>query len=109
MNKSREVPVRIVVRKKKGAHPHHGGAWKVAFADFMTAMFAMFLVLWLVNQSSDVKSSIAGYFQDPLGGPTSTAVRSCPGRGPSRPRSGRSPSPRCSTSARTGSSSWANR
>lgn len=66
-NKEREVPVRIIYRKKGHGHAHHGGAWKVAFADFMTAMFAMFLVLWLVNQSSDVKSAIAGYFQDPLG------------------------------------------
>jgi len=66
VNKEREVPI-IIVRKKVHAHGHHGGAWKVAFADFMTAMFALFLVLWLVNQSSDVKSAIAGYFQDPLG------------------------------------------
>lgn len=66
MNKAREQPI-IIVRKKVHAHGHHGGAWKVAFADFMTAMFAMFLVLWLVNQSSDVKAAIAGYFQDPLG------------------------------------------
>lgn len=66
MNKAREQPI-IIVKKKVYAHGHHGGAWKVAFADFMTAMFAMFLVLWLVNQSSDVKAAIAGYFQDPLG------------------------------------------
>jgi chemotaxis protein MotB len=64
--KDREQPI-IVVKKRIAAHGHHGGAWKVAFADFMTAMFALFLVLWLVNQSSDVKSAIAGYFQDPLG------------------------------------------
>jgi chemotaxis protein MotB len=66
MNKDREVPI-IVVKKKVQGHTHHGGAWKVAFADFMTAMFALFLVLWLINQSSDVKPAIAGYFQDPLG------------------------------------------
>ncbi len=66
MNKAREQPI-IIVKKKGHGHGHHGGAWKVAFADFMTAMFAMFLVLWLVNQSSDVKSAIAGYFQDPMG------------------------------------------
>jgi len=65
MDKSREV---IIIKRKKGhGHGHHGGAWKVAFADFMTAMFAMFLVLWLVNQSSDVKAAVSGYFQDPLG------------------------------------------
>lgn len=67
MSKDRELPVRIIVRRRRHVHGHHGGAWKVAFADFMTAMFALFLVLWLVNQSSDVKSAIAGYFQDPLG------------------------------------------
>jgi chemotaxis protein MotB len=66
MNKAREQPI-IIVKKMARGHGHHGGAWKVAFADFMTAMFAMFLVLWLVNQSSDVKSAIAGYFQDPMG------------------------------------------
>ena len=66
MNKAREQPI-IIIKKKVHGHGHHGGAWKVAFADFMTAMFAMFLVLWLVNQSSDVKSAIAGYFQDPMG------------------------------------------
>jgi len=66
--KQREVPVRIIVRTKRGGHPaHHGGAWKVAFADFMTAMFALFLVLWLVTQSTDIRSAVAGYFQDPLG------------------------------------------
>jgi chemotaxis protein MotB len=67
MRKQREEQIRIIVRKKHHGGGHHGGAWKVAFADFMTAMFALFLVLWLVNQSSDVKSAIAGYFQDPLG------------------------------------------
>ncbi len=65
-SKDREQPI-IIIKKVVGGHGHHGGAWKVAFADFMTAMFALFLVLWLVNQSSDVKSAIAGYFQDPLG------------------------------------------
>ncbi len=66
--KDREVPIQIIVRRKGGGHAaHHGGAWKVAFADFMTAMFALFLVLWLVNQSTDVKSAIAGYFADPMG------------------------------------------
>lgn len=57
----------VVMRPKKVvAHGHHGGAWKVAFADFMTAMFALFLVLWLVNQSEDVRASISSYFKDPV-------------------------------------------
>ena len=80
MNKNRETPIRIII--KKSAHGgHHGGAWKVAFADFMTAMFAMFLVLWLVNQSSDVKSAIAGYFQDPLGRADEFGSSILPGEG----------------------------
>src|SRR5216117_2007405 len=80
MNKNREVPIRIVI--KKVAHAaHHGGAWKVAFADFMTAMFSLFLVLWLVNQSSDVKSAIAGYFQDPLGRADEFGSSIMPGEG----------------------------
>src|SRR5579862_7740470 len=66
MNKARETI--IIVRKKRGhGSKHHGGAWKVAFADFMTSMMALFLVLWIVTQSSDVRAAIAGYFQDPLG------------------------------------------
>ena len=56
----------IVVRKKKGGHAgHHGGAWKVAYADFMTAMMAFFLVLWIVGQSAQVRAAVAGYFRDP--------------------------------------------
>ncbi|MDZ4862440.1 MAG: flagellar motor protein MotB [Gemmatimonadota bacterium] len=80
MNKAREQPI-IIIKKKVYAHGHHGGAWKVAFADFMTAMFAMFLVLWLVNQSSDVKSAIAGYFQDPLGRADEFGSSIMPGEG----------------------------
>jgi len=55
----------IIVRKKKGHGGHHGGAWKVAYADFVTAMMAFFLVMWLVTQSKDVKSAVGGYFRDP--------------------------------------------
>jgi chemotaxis protein MotB len=72
---------RIIVRRKVHDGGHHGGAWKVAFADFMTAMFALFLVLWLVNQSSDVKSAIAGYFQDPLGRASEHGSSILPGEG----------------------------
>jgi chemotaxis protein MotB len=55
-----------IVRKKKAAHGHHGGAWKVAYADFVTAMMALFIVLWIVGQSQKVKESVAGYFSDPV-------------------------------------------
>ena len=57
-------PVIIVKKKSHGKHAHHGGAWKVAYADFVTAMMAFFLVMWIVGQSAEVKSGIAGYFQD---------------------------------------------
>ncbi|HHI02719.1 MAG TPA: flagellar motor protein MotB, partial [candidate division Zixibacteria bacterium] len=53
----------IIVIKKKGGHGgHHGGAWKVAYADFVTAMMAFFLVMWLVNQSMVVREAVSGYF-----------------------------------------------
>jgi chemotaxis protein MotB len=81
LQKQREVPVQIVIRKRRHHGEAHGGAWKVAFADFMTGMFALFLVLWLVNQSSDVKSSIAGYFQDPLGRADEYGSSILPGEG----------------------------
>ena len=63
----------IIVIKKKGGHGgHHGGAWKVAYADFVTAMMALFIVLWLMSQSEAVKKAVAGYFNDPKG--TSTLM-----------------------------------
>ncbi len=55
----------IVVKKKVGHGGHHGGSWKVAYADFVTAMMAFFLVMWLVVQSEDVKQAVASYFTDP--------------------------------------------
>jgi chemotaxis protein MotB len=58
----------IIVIKKKGGHGgHHGGAWKVAYADFVTAMMALFIVLWLMGASEKVKKAVAGYFNDPKG------------------------------------------
>jgi chemotaxis protein MotB len=58
----------IIIVKKKGGHgAHHGGAWKVAYADFVTAMMALFIVLWLLNTSQDTQKMIGGYFMDPLG------------------------------------------
>ncbi len=56
----------IIIKKKKGGHGgRHGGAWKVAFADFMTAMMAFFLVMWMVGQKDEVRQAVAGYFRDP--------------------------------------------
>ncbi len=58
----------VIVIKKKGGHGgHHGGAWKVAYADFVTAMMSLFIVLWLMGSSSKVKQAVAGYFNDPKG------------------------------------------
>src|ERR1039458_7212913 len=58
----------IIVIKKKGGHAgHHGGAWKVAYADFVTAMMALFIVLWLLNTNKPVQEAVAGYFRDPTG------------------------------------------
>jgi len=58
----------IVIKKKvRGHHEDHGGAWKVAYADFVTAMMAFFLVMWLLGMSQDVKDLIQGYFSNPVG------------------------------------------
>jgi len=58
----------IIIIKKKGGHGgHHGGAWKVAYADFVTAMMALFIVLWLLNASKQVQEAVGGYFKDPRG------------------------------------------
>ena len=64
MAEKSEQPI-IFRRKKVSGHAHHGGAWKVAFADFMTAMMAFFLVMWLVGQKPDVREAVSGFFRDP--------------------------------------------
>ena len=69
---SRIQPV-IVVRKKSRHAGRHSGAWKVAYADFVTAMMSLFIVLWLMNSSEQVRKAVAGYFNDPgAEGPGST-------------------------------------
>lgn len=56
----------VIRRVKKGAEAHHGGAWKVAMADFAMAMMALFLILWLINSSNEEEiAKVAGYFNDP--------------------------------------------
>jgi chemotaxis protein MotB len=63
-----ESPQPIIVIKRKGKHGgHHGGAWKVAYADFVTAMMALFIVLWLLNTSKQTQEAVGGYFKDPTG------------------------------------------
>jgi chemotaxis protein MotB len=64
-----KVKPRIVVikRPRKAAHGHHGGAWKVAYADFVTAMMALFIVLWLMGADEDVKKAVSSFFSNPSG------------------------------------------
>ncbi len=62
----KEQPI-IIIKKKSGHGGHHGGAWKVAYADFVTAMMALFIVLWLLSSDEKVKQAVGGYFQDPTG------------------------------------------
>ena len=57
----------IVIKKKVNHAGHHGGAWKVAYADFVTAMMALFIVLWLLNTNEKVKKAVESYFKDPTG------------------------------------------
>ncbi len=57
----------IIIKKKVSHGGHHGGAWKVAYADFVTAMMALFIVLWLMNSSRQVQEAVGGYFKDPSG------------------------------------------
>jgi chemotaxis protein MotB len=62
-----QQPIIIIRRRAKGHGGHHGGAWKVAYADFVTAMMSLFIVLWLVSSSEQIKKAVGGYFTDPKG------------------------------------------
>jgi chemotaxis protein MotB len=77
----------IIVKKKSGHGGHHGGAWKVAYADFVTAMMALSIVLWLMSVNKPVQEAIGGYFRDPSGtsdkkGTTLNGTGPSPGTGP---------------------------
>ncbi len=64
-HKEQSIVIRRVTKKYEA---HHGGSWKIAFADFATAMMAFFLVLWLLEMASDEElAAVAGYFNDPAG------------------------------------------
>jgi chemotaxis protein MotB len=67
-------PLIIIIKKVQGHGGHHGGAWKVAYADFVTAMMALFIVLWLLNTSDHTRKVIAGYFNDPMGKKTESGT-----------------------------------
>ena len=83
----------IIIKKKKvvGHGGHHGGSWKVAYADFVTAMMAFFMVLWIMGLSDETKTSIQGYFNDPAGfmknQPHSQVVIPQPGQARTIPKS----------------------
>ncbi len=65
---AQESPPIIVIKKKAGhGGGHHGGAWKVAYADFVTAMMALFIVLWLMTSNDKIRKAISAYFRDPSG------------------------------------------
>ncbi len=57
----------IVKKKKGGGGGHHGGSWKVAYADFVTAMMAFFMVMWILGMDDKVKQAVEGYFSNPIG------------------------------------------
>ncbi|MBS1700779.1 MAG: OmpA family protein [Armatimonadetes bacterium] len=82
----------IIIKKKKvaGHGGHHGGSWKVAYADFVTAMMAFFMVLWIMGLSDETKASIQGYFNDPAGfmknPPVSRVVIPRPGKSFASPK-----------------------
>ena len=57
----------VVRRKKVRAHAHHGGSWKVAYADFVTAMMAFFMVMWILGMDEQTKRAIESYFANPVG------------------------------------------
>jgi chemotaxis protein MotB len=60
----------IIIKKKKSKHHNHSSAWKVAYADFVTAMMALFIVLWLLSSDEKVRKAVGGYFADPSGNGT---------------------------------------
>jgi chemotaxis protein MotB len=80
MAKEEKAQIIIVKRRKKGGGGHHGGAWKVAYADFVTAMMAFFLVMWLVSSiSKEQRAALFDYFKNPSMEPGKT-IRAAPGQ-----------------------------
>lgn len=66
MSPAKNQPI-IVIKRVSGHGGHHSGAWKVAYADFVTALMSLFIVLWLMNSSEKIRKAVAGYFNDPKG------------------------------------------
>src|ERR1700761_2965972 len=70
----------FVIKRKVAAAGHHGGAWKVAYADFVTAMMAFFLVMWLVSSiSKEQRAAMFDYFKNPSMEP-GKSIRAAPGQ-----------------------------
>ena len=66
-NEAKKLQPIIIKRIKKGGHSAHGGAWKIAYADFVTAMMAFFLMMWLIGSTTEGdKKGLMDYFQSPL-------------------------------------------
>jgi chemotaxis protein MotB len=84
---------KVVIVKKviKGGGGHHGGSWKVAYADFVTAMMAFFMVMWILGMDDQTKKAIEGYFSSPVGYKKGYSSGSSPCR-PARRRQRRRPS-----------------
>jgi len=67
MASNKDSSSQVIIVKKYNRHAgHHGGSWKVAYADFVTAMMAFFLVMWIVGQSQAIKENVSSYFTDPV-------------------------------------------
>jgi chemotaxis protein MotB len=67
MSSDKAKKIIIVKKKKSGGGGHHGGSWKVAYADFVTAMMAFFMVMWILGMDEKTKQAIEGYFSNPIG------------------------------------------
>lgn len=67
MHEMKHDSVILIKKRRRGHAGHHGGAWKVAYADFVTALMSLFIVLWLTSTSDSVRRSVAHYFNDPRG------------------------------------------
>src|SRR6202044_2216017 len=79
MAKEEKAPI-IIVKKKKIVGGHHGGAWKVAYADFVTAMMAFFMVMWLVSAvNKEQKAALFDYFKNPSMEP-GKSIKPAPGQ-----------------------------
>ena len=70
-----DQPIIIIKKVKKAKHAHHGGAWKIAYADFVTAMMAFFLLLWLISMTTpEQKEGLANYFAPPNISPSTSGA-----------------------------------